>query len=651
MSFIKLHKIQFIIFSLAFLLFSNTLSFDYAWDDSIVITENTIVKKGLSGIPQLFIKSNSDYKSDKYGYRPITLTSFAIEQQFFGDNANMSHFFNVLYFALLSVLIFNVLHKIFSSYSNLLPFIVTLIFVVHPIHCEVVANIKSRDEIFAFLFSLLSINSMLNYDSTRQIKQLLYSVLFFVLAFLSKESAIVFLVIMPLTLLYKHRFANFKKLMLPLVISFGLIVVCFVIVKLYTTSTVGVQQSKGAGIYYENGILGNSFFYTDLFGERLANAFLLLILYLKNFFWPVNLVYFSGFNQIPLAHWTDFTVLLSVAIHLGLLGYSIVNIKKSPELFYAFCFYIVSIFIYLHVLRTIADTMADRFYFVPSLAFILCMLFIIELFVFKRIKTETIESFFIDKTNIIFRYSCFIVLVMLSIKTFSRNKVWKNTESLISSDMPRLQNCARAHQYYADLLQDKLLTSINANIEREMIGHYKKSIEISDKSYYAYLKLSRYYSKTNRLQEATDMLNEMMEKFPKQADVYYYLGEVYYKLKSFDKSAELLSESKVLAVDVMNTYLLLSLAQSKNKQFSQAINTINTCEQKFGVSANSIDVRSELYFDSGNINDATKIALQLLNYGVEAKQVYSKIIGRYQILKMDKEAAFYYNEARSKGVF
>ena len=281
MSFIKLHKIQFIIFSLAFLLYSNTLSFDYAWDDSIVITENAIVKKGLSGIPQLFIKSNSDYKSDKYGYRPITLTSFAIERQFFGDNANMSHFFNVLYFALLSVLMFNVLHKIFSSYSNLLPFIATLIFVVHPIHCEVVANIKSRDEIFAFLFSLLSLNSMVNYDSTRQIKQLLYSVLFFVLAFLSKESAIVFLVIMPLTLLYKHRFANFKKLMLPLVVSISLIIVCFVIVKLYTNSTVGVQESKGAGIYYENGILGNSFFYTDLLGGRLANAFLLLILYLK----------------------------------------------------------------------------------------------------------------------------------------------------------------------------------------------------------------------------------------------------------------------------------------------------------------------------------------------------------------------------------
>ncbi|MBI3519355.1 MAG: glycosyltransferase family 39 protein [Bacteroidetes bacterium] len=651
MTFIKLHKIQFLIFSLAFLLFSNTLSFDYAWDDNIVITENAIVKKGFSGIPQLFIKSNSNYKSDKYGYRPVTLISFAIERQAGGDNAHVGHFFNVFYFALLSVLLFNVLSKVFSSYSNLLPFIATVIFIVHPIHCEVVANIKSRDEIFAFLFSLLSLNSMLNYTSTKQIKQLVYAVLFFVLAFLSKESAIVFLIIIPLTLLYKQGFMKIKKLMIPLVVSCGLIMICFAIVKLYMGSTVGVEQSKGAGIFHENGILGNSFFYTDVFTGRLANAFLLLILYLKNFFWPVKLVYFSGFNQIPVARWSDYSVLLSVAIHMGVLGYVIANFKKKPELFYAVCFYFISVSIYLHVFRTIADTMADRFYFVPSLAIIICVLFIIEQFFLKWIKSETFESFFMGKKHMPFKYACFLVLVLLSIKTFSRNKVWKNTETLFTNDMPHLQNCARAHQYYADLLQDKLQINFDANMEQQMINHYKKSIEICDKSYYSYLKLSMYYSKTNRLSEAVSLLNEMMKKFPEQADVYYYLGEVYYKLKVYDKSVMLLSDSKELAPDVMNTYLLLSLAQSKNKQFGEAINTITICEQKFGVSANSLDTKSELYFDNGNINESTQMALQLLNYGADPKQVYSKIIGRYQILKMDKDAAFYYKEARNKGVF
>ena len=60
------NKLKLILFIVAFLLYSNTINHEYAWDDSIVITENPRVQKGISGIPALFLKSNSDYKADKY---------------------------------------------------------------------------------------------------------------------------------------------------------------------------------------------------------------------------------------------------------------------------------------------------------------------------------------------------------------------------------------------------------------------------------------------------------------------------------------------------------------------------------------------------------------------------------------------------------
>ena len=68
-----------IIFLLAFIQYSNTLGHDFAWDDKIVIQENDRVQQGFSGIPELFLKYNSDLRKDQYGYRPITLTSFAID--------------------------------------------------------------------------------------------------------------------------------------------------------------------------------------------------------------------------------------------------------------------------------------------------------------------------------------------------------------------------------------------------------------------------------------------------------------------------------------------------------------------------------------------------------------------------------------------
>lgn len=650
MSFLKERKFQVFIFCFAFLLFANTLNHDYAWDDSIVITENPTVKKGFKGIPELFIKSNSDYKADKYGYRPITLSSFAIEYGLFGSNSKAGHFFNVIYFSLLCVLLFRVLLKIFQSYSNLLPFAATLIFAAHPIHSEVVANIKSRDEIFNLLFSLLSLNNMLEFTAGKNIKYLLYSVIFFLLAFLSKENAIAFLAIIPLTLIYKQGFSKIKRLIIPVLVMMVLFVFCVFIVRLYTSSTVGAELSKDAGIYYENGILGNSFFYTDKLLEKFANAFLLLLLYLKNYFWPIQLVYFSGYNQIPVAKWSDVGVLISVAIHVSVLGYAFLQRQKRPELLYTLIFYFLSISVYLHIAKTLADTMADRFYFVPSLGITLFILFLSDLLLKKSIKDLKVENIYKSKSHSLLKYSFVSVLSILCLLTFSRNKAWKNNETLITNDMPALENCARAHQYYADILQDKLTKAFDPALEEKMIHHYRRSIQISDASYYSYLKLSMYFNKSKRINESIQLLDTMMVKFPKQADVYFTLGEAYYIKQNYAKAIQLLKESENLAPNVAITYHYLGLAQSKNKEFNEALKTINTCEEKFGVSANTSDIKSEIFYDSGDVNKSTETLLLMLNYGSDPAAIYKKIIGRYQLLKMDAEAKHYYDIARSKGI-
>jgi hypothetical protein len=44
------------IFISAFILFANTFSHEYAWDDKIVIEKNPRVQKGISGITQFFLK-------------------------------------------------------------------------------------------------------------------------------------------------------------------------------------------------------------------------------------------------------------------------------------------------------------------------------------------------------------------------------------------------------------------------------------------------------------------------------------------------------------------------------------------------------------------------------------------------------------------
>jgi hypothetical protein len=150
----------------AFLLYAQSIAFDYAYDDHTVTKDNRIVKEGFAGIPTL-LKTDYWYgynREDLRGaiYRPVPLVLFALEWQLFPNNPNAFHFINILLNAVLCELIFILLCEIFKKQNIIFPFVCALLYTAHPIHTEVVDNIKSLDEISCFLFSSISVLFILN---------------------------------------------------------------------------------------------------------------------------------------------------------------------------------------------------------------------------------------------------------------------------------------------------------------------------------------------------------------------------------------------------------------------------------------------------------------------------------------------------------
>ncbi len=142
---------------LAFLVYSNTLDHKYVLDDFGVIPENNITKKGVSGLPEIF---STTYRAgtnliDNTLYRPLSKAMFAIEWQIAPNTPALSHWMNVIFFALTCVVLFSILTLCLNG-NLLIPFIASMLFAAHPIHTEVVANIKSRDEIMCLLLCLLA---------------------------------------------------------------------------------------------------------------------------------------------------------------------------------------------------------------------------------------------------------------------------------------------------------------------------------------------------------------------------------------------------------------------------------------------------------------------------------------------------------------
>lgn len=251
---------------LAFVFYFNSFFNEYAHDDGIVIVKNEYVQEGVSGIPKIMTRDaydsyyrqlNTSNQLSGGRYRPLSIVTFAIEQQFMGTISedkidsvlreniafgvkgkqeerlikamHVRHVLNVLwYIASIAVLLYFLRMVVFRN-QPLIAFIAALIFTIHPIHTEVVANVKSRDEIMSLLFMCLTFICAFRFEENRkEIKWMLFGLGSYFLTFLSKEYALTTVVLLPMSF-YIFKNFSFKR---SIMTAFPYLVVALIYVAL-----------------------------------------------------------------------------------------------------------------------------------------------------------------------------------------------------------------------------------------------------------------------------------------------------------------------------------------------------------------------------------------------------------------------------------
>ena len=482
----------------AFLVYSNTLDHKYVLDDFGIIPENLITKKGVSAIPEIF---SSTYRAgtnlvDNSLYRPLSKAMFAIEWQLAPNKPALSHWVNVIFFSLTCVVLFSVLLMCFNG-NFLVPFLAAMLFAAHPIHTEVVANIKSRDEIMCLLFCLLAAGSALLYAKQGKSKYLLISGLMLFLAFLSKESAITWLAVIPLLLYFftSSKGAQIAKSSVPLIIA----TVVFLLVR----SKI-VSAGSGVVLIEDNYLVGIKNILT-----REANAIFLLGVYLKQLLFPLTLISDGSFNHFKEVKLSDFTFLISLICYLGMAVYAIVRFKKKDIFSFSILYYFVTLSLISNVLFLIGTNYGERLLYMPSLGFCLALAVgISKLFPAAETQEEVFSiSTFLRQQKISIGLMS-VILVLYSSSTFARNKQWHDNFSLYSSDLLKVPESAHMQFYYAN-----------------HISSDDEVVKIKDS-----LMLRKTYEEALRhLDIATDIL-------PRYADAFQRKGFIYHKMKEYDKA-------------------------------------------------------------------------------------------------------------------
>lgn len=499
-----------LIFALSCILYINTVPNQYAVDDSIVILRNQFTKKGWAGMPGIW---QEDTFTGFFGrkrnlvaggrYRPLSLASFALELQLFGEvikDANgqpvldkdgdvnyqgkpwISHFVNVLLYAILCVVIYLMLLQMFNptrSQDNLkgyfIAFVGAILYTTHPIHTEAVANIKGRDEIMVLLGSVLAVYWVLKAaaeEGSREMKYHLGAILAFIFAIFSKENAVTFLAIIPAALYFFTRKSpvQISAMTLPYVLIVGIFwfgirgpIIGAGSAVVGQTAPPSTELMNDPFLKIEN----NRYVpFTD--EERVATVLYTWLKYVKllvvphpltNDYYPKHIR--TDKDIIPTFSMPP--VLLSILLHLLLGLLMLWGILKKRAFAFFLLFYFATFSVVSNLIFPIGTNMAERFMFLPSVGFsALCAMGLYH-FLIKAKETKLEQAL---------RNSLLLLAViggLYSIKSITRNFDWYNDYTLFTTDIQHSPHSAKLNNAVSGVLQAESERTSDAVERKRMI--------------------------------------------------------------------------------------------------------------------------------------------------------------------------------------
>jgi tetratricopeptide (TPR) repeat protein len=484
------------LFALSLLLYANTLGHGFVLDDEVVLRQNTYVQHGVSDIGKLlkedsfagYLKSKGVNGQIITGgrYRPLSLVLFAIGVQLFGNQTFVFHLLNMLLFACCTLFFYKAVRELSGklTYSLSLSLGAALLFAVHPVHTEVVANIKSADELLSFLLGILAFRLGIA-ESFSWKKQVVAATLIF-LSCLSKEIGAVWVALIPLArwLLYSEKqFIVLLKTGLP-----ALGVIFYLVLRINATglSPQGammhdplnnpfVHPAEGQWIAPDqpasdtmpnlkrqwkgtNAVQATS-------SEKMTTVAYTMGRYLQLILMPIPLTHDYYPRHITIKNWADPMVWLSLIAVAGFVLDGVKRWRRRSLSGLGLIWYLMALLPVSNLFFPVGVFMAERFLLLPSAGFCIA---VAALYSERFPVTPTWRQVVLTG-----------ILASLGFMTIVRNMVWKSNETLFRSDIAWSPESAKLEFNLANTLMIKAL-SVKDSVTRvqdirETIPYFEKA--------------------------------------------------------------------------------------------------------------------------------------------------------------------------------
>jgi tetratricopeptide (TPR) repeat protein len=185
--------------------------------------------------------------------------------------------------------------------------------------------------------------------------------------------------------------------------------------------------------YIENPLVGVHWFH------KIPLAFSTVWFYISKMIFPKDLACYYGYNAFnAFPKWTDFAVIAGILLSLVLFYLIIKNFRKKTAFLFILLLFAGTAFPYTDIFQVGAGIVAERFMFIPSVAFI----FLITYLLFYILKLPVDKKPFGKSANYMYAFTLG-VCVLFAARVISRNTDWKSHQSVYYHDSMVEPNSAK----------------------------------------------------------------------------------------------------------------------------------------------------------------------------------------------------------------
>ncbi|MBL4623936.1 MAG: tetratricopeptide repeat protein, partial [Flavobacteriales bacterium] len=524
------------------------------WDDPEYVFQNPFFKD---------FSFATVFSTDTYymgNYHPLTILWLYWESLLFsGGDPNVYngfqpfgfHLNNLLFHVANTALVFYILKEFLGKQKWQIAAITAVLFGIHPMHVESVAWVSEIKDVLYGFFYLAALLAYVRYQNTDNKKYIGTAFVFFGLSLLAKAQGVTLPVLFVLMDLYKKR-----ELKLSVIIEK---IPFFALSVFFGLLAIKAQKAEAAINPNFEGI--DTLFYGS-YG---------VLHYLLKMFVPIGL---SGAHPYPSNPVFEplpgyFKLLPIGVIILGALTWFFG--KKNKDIWFGILFYLITISIVLKLVPVGDTIVAERYTYIPYIG----LFFIIGSLIHKLSENERLKP--------TLKYGTVGVVLLLSIMTWQRTKVWESTFTFWSDVSEKYPSYWRGYNCIGQEYSQKATAALKEGNNELAQQHYQSAIQnltaACENDKWAppipYMLRGAIYVDNlkdydNAIKDFKKVISFPNPNDPTQLDARYNLGLAYIRKKEFQPAVLTLNEAIGMNPNNPKGHYFMGLALAGAKNYKQA---------------------------------------------------------------------------------